>query len=97
MREAWRRREARGRLECHALVSPRMLVEIRQMAGYSLTITATVQNINFDAQLTDYNERSRYPGIQIPYPEARLTVKHLEVSLSEDQFAAVKKSVLEVF
>ena len=47
--------------------------------------------------MKDHENRSRFGGIHTPYPEPQITVKHLEVSLSEDQFAAVKKSVLEVF
>ncbi len=64
---------------------------------YSLTITATIQNINFEAQMKDHENRSRFGGIQTPYPEPQITVKHLVVILTEDQFAAVKKAVLEAF
>lgn len=65
---------------------------------YTLVITAKTQNINFEAELKEYNDsmQSRF-SVQLPYPEKDFVVKHLEVTVSEEQFAAIKKSALEVF
>lgn len=64
---------------------------------YTIVITEKHQNVNFEAELKDYNDRGRFGGIQVPYPEKEITVKHLETSLTDEQFSAVKKAVLEAF
>lgn len=65
---------------------------------YTIVITEKVQNINFDAELQEYNSSTRFGNqIQIPYPDKEILSKHLEVSLTDEQFLAVKRAVLESF
>lgn len=66
---------------------------------YTVVITKSRDNPNFDAQLKDYKERSesRYGNpVQVPYPDARIEEKALSVTLTDEEFAAVKKACLGV-
>ena len=64
---------------------------------YTILVTATVTNEHYEAETKEFETRNRYGGVQIPYPEKERTLKSLEVSLTEDQWSAVKKATLEAF
>ena len=63
---------------------------------YTLTIVKKRDNPNFAAKLEDYNLRSRASfGVQTSYPEEYITERVLDVTVTEEMFAAIRKACLE--
>ena len=71
--------------------------------NYKLTITRTHPNENFEAEMRAVVEEQRREGFfrtgytpQTKIPQPEITEKSLEVDLTEAEFAAIKKAVLEI-
>ncbi len=65
--------------------------------NYKLTITRTKPNDQFEAQLKEYRDKMDRPyQQQLAYPERDIVEKTLETTLTEAEFAAIKKAALEV-
>ena len=64
---------------------------------YEIMITKLVENPNFETQQQEYEKRSRgYASMTEALPEKFHRVKQLETTLTDEEFAAIKKAVLEV-
>jgi hypothetical protein len=65
-----------------------------------LQITKYENNDKYEAELADYKDRSRYGGITIDnsdYPKREISKNIMEVFITEEQFEAIRKAVLEKF
>lgn len=62
--------------------------------SYKVTITKTRPNENFAAELKEYSNRSSWQN-GAPMPVADIVEKSLEVTLTDEEFAAIKKAALE--
>ena len=65
-----------------------------------LNIKRFVNNDQYEAEMADYKDRSRYVNTRInndDYPRKEIEQNILEVFITEEQFEAIRKSALEVF
>lgn len=67
---------------------------------FKIQITRYEQNEHFEADLADYKDRSRYGNTRIDnsdYPRKEIMRNVMEVMITEEQFEAIRKAVLENF
>lgn len=64
--------------------------------NYKLTILKLEPNEKYQEELEKMNNRYSH-SVNDTYPEKEKVTRQLEVSLNEDEFKAIKKSVLETF
>ena len=65
-----------------------------------LQITKYENNDRYEADLAEYKDRSRYGNIRIDntdYPQREILRNIMEVCITEEQFEAIRKAVLEKF
>ena len=65
-----------------------------------LNIKRFVNNDQYEAEMADYKDRSRYGNTRInndDYPRKEIEQNILEVFITEEQFEKIRKSALEVF
>ena len=64
-----------------------------------LQITRYKKNENFTEELKEFKERSRYSmrNIDERFPEKEKLDKVLDVEVTEEQFEAIRKAVIEKF
>ena len=67
------------------------------MKTYTLNITSHTPNPNYEDELTEYRDRSRYYNVSIAAPSPTKVERELVVTLTEDEFNAVRHGVLEQF
>jgi hypothetical protein len=69
---------------------------------YNITVEKLIENPDFDKHLAEYKEATSrgygYSGQQQPlYPDKNISLRVLSVELTEEEYEAVKKSVLSTF
>jgi hypothetical protein len=67
---------------------------------FKLQITRYENNDRYEAELADYKDRRRFGNCRIDnsdYPQKEISKNAMEVFITEEQFEAIRKSVLEVF
>jgi hypothetical protein len=65
-----------------------------------LKITRYETNDRYEAELAEYQDRSRYGNVRMDssdYPQKEIPRGVLEVFINESQFDAIRKATLEVF
>lgn len=66
---------------------------------FHLVITETTANENYTAELAAYTEKLKYrqyePMAQSGEPQTDRVIKVLDVTVTETEFAAIKKAALE--
>jgi len=65
-----------------------------------LNIKRFVNNDQYEAEMADYKDRSRFGSSRIDnsdYPRREIEKNILEVFITEEQFEVIRKSALEVF
>ena len=65
-----------------------------------LQITKYESNEKYESELADYKERSRYGNCRVDnndYPQKEISRNAMEVLITEEQFEAIRKAVLEKF
>jgi hypothetical protein len=69
--------------------------------NYTLRITKTEENPNFQAQMEEWNQKTFSRGngwrSEESQPQAQIVTNLLHVTLTAEQFDAVKKAVIEQF
>jgi hypothetical protein len=63
---------------------------------YHLTVTVEEENPQYEEQRIEYERRQQYMGSDFK-PERIRTVNRLDVTVTHDEFAAIKRAVLETF
>ena len=66
------------------------------MNAYELTVTRSRQNPTYEADLKEWQSNRHYGASPDP-PLQSIPERVLSVSLTEEEFLAVKRGVLEVF
>ncbi len=68
---------------------------------YKLSVKTLEENPNFEEEMSEYKNKSRSnyfnPNGAISMPEKYREVKALEVELTDSQFDAIRKAVIEKF
>lgn len=67
---------------------------------YKLQVIRYENNERYEAELADYKDRSRYGGMRVDgtdYPRQEVSKNALEVYITEEQFEAIRKAVIEKF
>ena len=68
------------------------------MSDYQLTVTRQRKNPDYDAELTEWKRQRQYNHFDAPGPPLEIQDERvLSVHLTEEEFLAVKRGVLEVF
>ena len=65
-----------------------------------LQITKYEDNVRYEAELDAYKERNKYRNNSFEdsnYPQRETAKNIMEVFITEEQFVAIRKAVLEVF
>jgi len=65
-----------------------------------LNIQRFVDNDQYEAQVAEYKERSRFGNMRLDdsdYPRQTIEQNILNVLITEEQFEVIRKSALEVF
>ena len=65
-----------------------------------LNIKRFVNNDQYEAEMTDYKDRSRFGSVRVDnsdLPRREIEKNILEVFITEEQFETIRKSALEVF
>lgn len=66
---------------------------------YKIIIEKTETNENFKAEIKAWKEERQFgysPRMDNPGPQSNITKKYLETVLTDEEFAAIKKAVLEI-
>lgn len=66
--------------------------------AYQLTIVQREPNPEYQSQLAAYEDKRRYGGYSdgSSYPSMEREVRRLDVTLTDEEYARVKRAVLEV-
>lgn len=67
---------------------------------YKIQVTRYEQNEQYEADLAEYKDRSRYGNVRIDssdYPQKEILRNVMEVMITEEQFNAIRKAVIEKF
>jgi hypothetical protein len=62
---------------------------------YRLQVTKFVDNPNYDKEMDEYKSRSTYQLVD--HPMSRLEERNLDVTVTDEEYKAIKKAVLETF
>ena len=60
-----------------------------------IEITRVRDNPNFETEMGEYNKRSHYGGIQVPYPDKTIVDKVLNTEITEEEFIKKRKESTE--
>jgi len=64
---------------------------------YKLQVTKFVENENYEKEMEEYEKRTKYSYGQVEHPYNTREERHLEVTLTDNEYKAVKESVLKTF
>lgn len=65
---------------------------------YRLQVTKFVKNEGFEKEMEEYRERTKYGyGMDVQHPVDSREERRLEVELTDEEYNAVKESVLKCF
>lgn len=65
---------------------------------YKLLITKTVENKNYEEQMIEYKEKSKYTNFMSErIPEREIIERTLEIELTDEEYKAIKKAALNTF
>lgn len=65
-----------------------------------LAITKSQENPKFDEEYKEYKEANKYSGFRsgdVSFPQKYFQVAVLEVEITDEQFEAIRKAVLDKF
>ena len=63
---------------------------------YRLQVTKFVDNHNYDEEMKEYEQVSRWNSV-VQHPIKQLEERNLDVMITDEEYQAVKKSILKQF